>query len=158
MILSDFSVRHPVIISILVVVLLVFGTLAFINLNREMIPPVGLPRANVITTWPGAGAEDVEEAITRRVENQLSTLGGMSTMTSTSEDSYSIVQLEFTDGTDVYGRLPEIRELLNVVGPELPDGIDGEPEILMSEAEQPASGVLISGRLPRGPGGTGALP
>ncbi|MDA3947790.1 MAG: efflux RND transporter permease subunit [Spirochaeta sp.] len=134
MILSDFAVRHPVIISILVVVLLVFGALAFFNLNREMMPPVGLPQAHVITTWPGAGAEDVEEAITRRIENQLSTLGGMSTMTSTSEDSYSIVQLEFTDGTDVYGRLPEIRELLNVVGPELPDGIDGQPEILMSEA------------------------
>jgi hypothetical protein len=39
MILSDFAVRHPVIISILVVVLLVFGALAFFNLNREMMPP-----------------------------------------------------------------------------------------------------------------------
>lgn len=134
MILSDFSVRHPVIISILVIVLLVFGALAYVNLNREMMPPMGLPQAHVITTWPGAGAEDVEEAITRKIENQLSTLGGMSSMTSVSENSYSIVRLEFRDGTDVYGRLPEIRELLNSVRPDLPDDIDGDPEILISEA------------------------
>jgi hydrophobic/amphiphilic exporter-1 (mainly G- bacteria), HAE1 family len=134
MILSDFSVRHPVIISILVVVLLVFGSLAYISLNREMMPPVGLPQAHVITIWPGAGAEDVEEAITRKIENQLSTLGGMSMMSSVSESSYSIVRLEFSDGTDVYGRLPEIRELLNSVTAELPDDIEGEPEILILEA------------------------
>jgi len=134
MILSDFSVRHPVIISILMVVLLVFGTLAFVNLNREMIPPVGLPQANIITTWPGAGAEKVEEAITRRIENQLSTLSGMSTMTSTSKDSYSIVALEFAGGTDIFARLPEIRELLNEVESDLPDEIEGRPEIMILEA------------------------
>ncbi len=134
MVLSDFSVRHPVIISILLVVLLVFGTLAFISLNREMTPPVGLPQAHVITTWPGAGAEEVEETVTRPIENRLSTLGGMSSMTSTSKDSYSVVALEFTDGTDVYARLPEIRELLNLIAADLPDDTDGPPEILMSEA------------------------
>lgn len=134
MILSDFAVRKPVVISILLVVLLVFGLLALANLNREMVPPVGLPVANVITRWPGAGADDVEEAITRRVENQLATLAGLSTMTSTSEDSFSRVEMEFRDGTDVYGRIPEIRELLNEVEPDLPDGIDGSPEILVYEA------------------------
>jgi len=132
--IPDFSVRHPVIISILIVVLLVFGTLAFLDLNREMIPPVGLPEAHIITTWPGAGAEEVEEAITRPIENQLSTLGGMSGISSTSKDSYSLVQLQFSDGTDVYARLPEIRELLNLVASDLPDDIEGEPEILIAEA------------------------
>lgn len=134
MMLSDFAVRKPVVISILLVVLVVFGLLALVSLNREMVPPVGLPVANVITRWPGAGADDVEEAITRRVENQLATLAGLSTMTSTSEDSFSRVEMEFRDGTDVYGRIPEIRELLNEVEPELPDGIDGSPEILVFEA------------------------
>ena len=132
--LPDFSVRHPVIISILLVVLLVFGTLAFLNLNREMIPPVALPEASIITTWPGAGVEDVEEAITRRIENQLANLGGLSLMRSTSRSSYSVVNLEFVDGTDVYGRLPEIRELLNEISSDLPGDIQGEPRILIFEA------------------------
>ncbi|MFW6229186.1 MAG: efflux RND transporter permease subunit, partial [Alkalispirochaeta sp.] len=134
MIVSDFSVRHPVIISILIIVLLVFGTIAFTDLNREMIPSVGLPEAHIITAWPGAGTEEVEEAITRRIENQLSTLAGTTSISSISKDSYSLVELQFSDGTDVYARLPEIRELLNTVASELPDDIDGEPEILIAEA------------------------
>ncbi|MFP4210954.1 MAG: efflux RND transporter permease subunit [Alkalispirochaeta sp.] len=134
MIVSDFSVRHPVIVSILIIVLLVFGTIAFTDLNREMIPSVGLPEAHIITAWPGAGTEEVEEAITRRIENQLSTLAGTTSISSISKDSYSLVELQFSDGTDVYARLPEIRELLNTVASELPDDIDGEPEILIAEA------------------------
>lgn len=134
MILSDYAVRHPAVITILLVVLLVAGVLAFSALNREMVPPTGLPQANVITRWPGASAREVEEAITRRLENRLSNLSDLSTMTSTSRDSYSVIQLEFRDGVDIYGRLPEIRELLNVVEPDLPGEISGSPEILVYEA------------------------
>ncbi len=133
--LPQFSVRHPVIISILLVVLAVFGTIAYQGLNREMVPSAGLPQANIITVWPGAGVEDMEETITRPIENQLSTLGGLSLMTSTSRASVSIVSLEFNDGTDVFSRLPEIRELLNSISDELPDEIQGPPEILISEAD-----------------------
>lgn len=100
--LPQFSVRHPVIISILLLVLAVFGTIAYQGLNREMVPSAGLPQANIITVWPGAGVEDMEEAITRPIENQLSTLGGLSMMTSTSRASVSVVSLEFSDGTDVF--------------------------------------------------------
>ncbi len=133
--LPQFSVRHPVIISILLLVLAVFGTIAYQGLNREMVPSAGLPQANIITVWPGAGVEDMEETITRPIENQLSTLGGLSMMTSTSRASVSVVSLEFSDGTDVFSRLPEIRELLNSISDELPDEIQGPPEILISEAD-----------------------
>lgn len=134
MILSDYSVKHPVVISIILVSLVLFGAIAYANLNREMISSVGLPQANVLTTWPGAGAKDVERAITRPIENQLSTLAGVSSMESVSKDSFSIVKLEFKDGTDVYGKLPEIRELLNVVTADLPENVEGAPEIIIAQA------------------------
>ncbi len=134
MILSDYSVKHPVVVSIVLVSLVLFGGLAYENLNREMISSVGLPQANVLTVWPGAGAEDVERAITRPLENQLSTLGGVSSMESTSRDSSSIIQLEFADGTDVYAKLPEIRELLNAASGDLPANLEGAPEIFIAQA------------------------
>ncbi|GAB1481756.1 efflux RND transporter permease subunit [Treponema sp.] len=138
MILSDYAVKHPVVISIVLAALVLFGVIAYQNLNREMIASVGLPQAHVLTTWPGAGAKDVEKAITRLIENQLSTLGGVSSMESSSNDSYSNVMLEFTDGTDINSKLPEIRELLNVIIGDLPSNIQGTPEIIIAQA----SGLL----------------
>ncbi|HOX49413.1 MAG TPA: efflux RND transporter permease subunit, partial [Spirochaetales bacterium] len=135
---SDFSIRHPAIVGILLASLLVFALLSYSSLNREMIPSVGLPAANVITAYPGAGAEEIERTVTREIEDQLSTLAGVSSMKSTSKDSYSVVSVDFRDGVDVYEKLPQIRELLNGVRDRLPEGLRGEPEIIVSEA----SGIL----------------
>jgi HAE1 family hydrophobic/amphiphilic exporter-1 len=136
--LADFSIRHPAIVGILLISLLVFAGLSYVAMNREMIPAVGLPGAIVITAYPGASAREIERTVTREIENQLSTLSGMSSLESTSSDSYSMVNIEFRDDVDVYEKLPQIRELLNSIGDELPEGIRGEPEIIVTEA----SGIL----------------
>ncbi|MBP7095207.1 MAG: efflux RND transporter permease subunit [Spirochaetia bacterium] len=136
--LADFSIRHPAIVGIVLISLVVFAGISYISLNREMIPPVGLPQATVLATYPGADAREIERTVTRPIENQLSTLAGVSALTSTSKDSYAIVSMEFRDGSDVYQKLPQIRELLNAIVDSLPDGLSGAPEIIVSEA----SGLL----------------
>lgn len=136
--LADFSIKHPAIIGILLFSLLVFAGLSYVALNREMIPAVGLPGAIVVTAYPGASAREIERTVTKEIENQLSALAGMSSLESTSSDSYSMVSMDFRDGVDVYEKLPQIRELLNAIRDELPEGIRGEPEIIVTEA----SGVL----------------
>ena len=95
MFLSDFAVKHPAIVTILIASLVVFSFIAFNSLNSEMIPPVGLPQANIVTVFPGASAETVEKEVSRIIENEMSTLPGISTLSSTSSDSFSIVTLEF---------------------------------------------------------------
>ncbi len=134
MILSDFSVKHPAIITILLVGLLVFGVIAGMSLSSEMIPPVALPETRIVTMYPGAGSKDVERDITRLIENQMSTLPGISKMSSSSSDSYSIVTLEFKADVDVGEKLPQIRELLNAIADDFPDGVEGNPVVYASEA------------------------
>lgn len=134
MIVSDFSIRHPAIITILMAALVVFAVLAATTLNREMIPPVALPMAAIITAYPGAGPGEVERDVSKPIENEMSTLPGVSTLRSTSSDSYSVVMLEFHDGVDVYGKLPQIRELLNGIADDLPEGIEGAPVVLVMES------------------------
>ncbi|MDX9899533.1 MAG: efflux RND transporter permease subunit, partial [Spirochaetia bacterium] len=138
MILSDFSVKHPAIITILLVALTLFGLIAGSSLNSEMIPPVGLPLATILTIYPGAGAKDVERDITRIIENQMSTLAGVTKMSSSSSDSYSMVSMEFREDVDVHSKLPQIRELLNGVANDLPAGIEGTPVVFIADA----SGLL----------------
>ncbi|MCX7023827.1 MAG: efflux RND transporter permease subunit [Spirochaetes bacterium] len=135
---ADFSIKHPAIVGILLSSLLVFALLSYASLNREMIPSVGLPAANIITAYPGASAREIERTVTWEIENQMSTLSGISSMESTSKDSYSIVSVDFRDGVDVYEKLPQIRELLNGILDRLPEGLRGAPEIIVSEA----SGIL----------------
>lgn len=146
MIFSDFSVKHPAIITILLAGLLVFGVLAGISLNSEMIPPITQPKATIVTVYPGAAARDVERDISRLIENQMSTLGGVTELSSSSSDSYSMVGLEFRADVDVRSKLPQIRELLNAISDDLPDGIDGSPVVYITEASAflPVFSVRIS--------------
>ncbi|HQG40719.1 MAG TPA: efflux RND transporter permease subunit, partial [Spirochaetales bacterium] len=118
----------------LLAILLVFGLIALTALNYEMIPAVGLPSAVIVTTYPGASANDVEKDITRIIENQMSTLPGIQNMNSTSSNSFSTVSLEFRKDVNVRDKLPQIRELLNGIRGQLPEGIQGEPVIYIVEA------------------------
>jgi len=144
--ISDFSVKHPAIIAILLFSLGVFGVIAGSSLNSEMIPPVALPEATIITVYPGAGAKEVERDISRIIENQMSTLAGISELTSSSANSYSIVSMQFSADVDVGGKLPQIRELMNGIADQLPSGIEGNPVIYLSEASAflPIFSVRIS--------------
>lgn len=145
--ISDFSVKHPAIIAILLFSLGIFGVIAGSSLNSEMIPPVALPQATIITVYPGAGAKDVERDISRIIENQMSTLAGITELTSSSSNSYSVVSMQFSADVDVGSKLPQIRELMNGIADELPSGIEGNPVIYLSEASAflPIFSVRISG-------------
>jgi len=125
MVLSDFAVKHPAVVTILLAVLVVFGLIAGFSMNAEMIPPTALPEIAVVTTYPGAAARDVERDISRVIENQLSTLAGVSELTSSSSDSYSVVSLSFRADVQPLDKLPQLRELLNAVLDQLPDGVEG---------------------------------
>jgi HAE1 family hydrophobic/amphiphilic exporter-1 len=145
--ISDFSVKHPAIIAILLFSLGLFGVIAGSSLNSEMIPPVAMPEATIITVYPGAGAKDVERDISRIIENQMSTLAGITELTSSSSNSYSIVSMQFSADVDVGSKLPQIRELMNGIADELPSGIEGNPVIYLSEASAflPIFSVRVSG-------------
>jgi len=147
--ISSFSVKHPAIITILLVALVIFGVMAGSSLNSEMIPPIAMPEATIVTVYPGAGAKDVERDISRLIENQMSTLPGISTLTSSSSNSFSLVSMEFSSDVNVYDKLPQIRELLNGIADDLPSGIDGNPVVFISEASSflPIFSARISGGL-----------
>ncbi|TFG84949.1 MAG: efflux RND transporter permease subunit, partial [Spirochaetales bacterium] len=146
MVISDFAVKHPAIVAILLISLIVFGVIAGTALNSEMIPPIALPKATIVTVYPGAAARDVERDISRLIENQMSTLAGVSRLSSASSDSYSVVSMEFRADVNIQEKLPQMRELLNAIVDDLPNGIDGAPVIYLNEASAflPIFSVRIS--------------
>jgi len=129
MIVSDYSVRHPVVIGILLIALLLFGMLSVQGTRQDFIPGIELPTAVVVTTWPGGSPRDIEREVTDPLEKELATLANVKGLTSSSINSVSLITLEFNWGEDLGLRTPEIREKISTAMTNLPDGISGEPEI-----------------------------
>ena len=148
--LSDYSIKHPAVITIILISIAVFGIIAFTNTNQEAFPGMGLAGASVLTVYPGIGAEYMEIEVTSPIEDALASVSGLKTLKSSSRDSVSIVSIEFRDGEDVFAKLPEIREKLNTVTDELPDDISGSPAIYVHDAGSllPIYSFMVQSSLP----------
>jgi hydrophobic/amphiphilic exporter-1 (mainly G- bacteria), HAE1 family len=128
--ITDFAIKHPAVITILLVVLLVFGSISLMQLPQDYLADVSLPSALIFTVYPGGSPGDIEREITKPLEDELSTISGLEKITSRSSNSVSSITLTFEMGQTVDDRLVDIREKINNVLPELPDGINGAPSIM----------------------------
>lgn len=126
---TKFSVRKPYTIFVAVAIVLIFGGVSLSKMTPSLFPDIDTPYAMVLTTDPGANAEEIETDITRPVEQQLATLPKMSRITSTSSDNYSLVSLEFTDDVDMDAISVDIRDKLEQIRDQLPEN-SGTPVVM----------------------------
>ena len=144
--LSHFAVRHPVVIGMLLIVLGVFGIFALSSINVEFMGDVSAPSIIVVAIYPGADAEDVEEDVTRILEDDFVTLPDFKSVSSSSGNSFGRVEITFRDGIDPYDRITEVRDRINKLMAELPAGLQGTPEALVGGAEMlPIFSFSVSG-------------
>ena len=99
--LSKFSVKKPYTVVVAVVLVLILGYVSFDKMTVDLLPDMNLPYAVVMTTYPGASPEKVEENVTKPMESALGTINGVEEVTSISEENYSMVMLEFEEDTSM---------------------------------------------------------
>ena len=128
---SEFSVKHPIIITMLLIVLLVFGFYSLSGMRTEFMEDISMPQAIVYTVYPGASAEDVESDITKVLEDSFVTLPHFKSIDSQSSNSLSWITITYADGYDPYDQLTELRNRISELMEQLPDGISGEPRALV---------------------------
>lgn len=133
--LSHFSVNHPVVIGMLLIVLGVFGIFSLSSINVEFMGDVSAPSIIVVSIYPGADAEDVEEDITTILEDSFVTLPDFKSVSSSSANSVSTIEITFRDGVDPYDRITEVRDRINRLMVDLPSGLQGTPEVFVGGAE-----------------------
>lgn len=102
--------QHRVAANLLMVIMLIAGTLALSKLNTQFFPNFALDIVNVRVEWRGASAEDVEDALSSRIEQELRTVDYVDKMTSTSSYGSSLVTLEFEEGTDMGKALDQVKD------------------------------------------------
>ncbi len=127
--LSKFSVKKPLTIFVAVIMIIVLGAVSLTGMTPDLLPNLDLPYAVVITTYPGATPEEVEEVVTKPLEQSMASLENINSISSTSSDSVSQIMLEFVESANMDAVVPDIREQINLVSGAWED-IIGTPFIL----------------------------
>lgn len=118
------AVKHPVTATMVFAAFFVLGIISLTRIGQELFPDVNLPTAIVFTTNPGVGPYEMESGVSRRIESAFAGLDGVESISSESYESMSMVQVGFVSGTDLDIMLPEIREAINTVSQNFPQGTE----------------------------------
>ncbi len=121
---TSFSVRRPVMTAVIYLVLILFGGVAYYLIPIDLFPEIELPVISVVTSYSGAGAEDVEERITKPIEESLGSINNLDEMTGTSMEGVSVVSLAFDFGSDLSEAANDMRQSLDFAKRRLPEDAD----------------------------------
>ena len=118
--LSKFSVDKPVTITMMVLIIVVFGFISFSRLGLDMLPDIEFPVVSVITSYPGVTSEDIEDVLTKPIEDALATVKDVKIIKSVSQEGVSMVMIEFNSGTNVDFAAQDIRDKIGLIEDYLP--------------------------------------
>ena len=142
--LSDTAIRRPVLASMLSAALVLFGIIGYTRLSVRELPDIDPPIISVSTVLPGANAQVVETAVTDILEEELSTIQGIRTLSSTSSEEQSNITLEFTLDRPVDVAAQDVRDKVSRVRGRLPVDVL-EPVIAKQQADaQPFFWLALS--------------
>ena len=127
--MSKFSVKKPFTVLVAVIAAITLGFVSLSKLQLDLLPEISLPYLIVITTYPGASAEKVEEEVCKPMEDALGTINGVENIYSICNENYGMVELEFQDGTDLDSAMVKVSSALNTLESYLPDDC-GTPSIM----------------------------
>jgi len=132
--IADYSISHGPTVIVAIAAAVVFGVIALTAIPQERTPDIAKPSILIVTQYPGVGPADVERQITKPLEDAVSTISGVTKITSDSMDSFSIITLEFNWNDNVDSKYSTLREKVNSVLSSLPAGITGPPEFFSFSA------------------------
>ena len=119
--MEKYSVKKPFTVLVAVLIVFLLGFVSVTNLRTDLLPEISTPYLMVVTVYPGASPEKVETEVSEVLESALGTVAGVSSITSTSAENYSIVQLSFAAGTDMNSAMVKVSNTLDQNADSLPD-------------------------------------
>jgi multidrug efflux pump len=128
MILSDISVRRPVFAAVMSLLLVLVGAISYTRLPVRDLPAIEPPIVSIDTSYRGANAQVIENQITQIIEDRISGIEGIETVTSRSRDGRSDITIEFSASRDIDAAANDVRDRVSGVLDQLPQEAD-PPEI-----------------------------
>jgi len=122
--ISRFAVHRPIFTIMVVLVVVLLGTISLLRLPIDLMPDISYPTLSISCTYENAGPEEIEELITRPIEEAMSAVPGVEEVTSVSAEGQGTVRVTFSWGTDLDAAANDIRDRLDRVIQRLPDDAD----------------------------------
>ena len=116
------AVNNPVTTGLIFLAFAILGVFALMRLPVDNFPDVESNTIMVMSSYPGASAEDVENNLTKLLENSLNGVSDLKNLTSNSRENISVLTLEFEYGTDIDEATNDVRDKLDMISQQLPDG------------------------------------
>lgn len=136
--LTKFVLKRPVTAILCILSLVFFGFMSLFNSKLELTPEINMPMLVISTTYPGASPSDIDELITRPIEDNLGSLSNVDSITSSSSENYSMVLVQYEYGTDMDNAYSDLRKKLDRVRNDLPEDAS-DPTVIVMDINSMAS-------------------
>src|SRR3954452_629376 len=149
--IADTSIMQPVFITMLMLLVLVVGALAYVSLPVNLLPDIDIPTVAVIVTYPGAGAESMADQVAKPLEDQLQTLNGLDHLTSVNREGVTQIIIAFNTSVSVDRGLQDVRDKVNAVIPSLPRDVRDPVFFKFDPNQSPIITMAVSSKSGRSP-------
>lgn len=144
--LSKFAVKRPVTITMLILVVILFGVISLAGLPIDLFPEIEIPVAIVSTSYSGAGPQEIETLITKRIEESVATVSNIDKIHSISSEGNSIVIAQFNFKTDMDFATLEMREKLDLIKGFLPEDAKDPMVMRIDPNQTPIMQISLSNK------------
>lgn len=143
--ISKFFIERHRIVFLLIIAVLVWGLVSFINLKRELQPEITLPYGFVTIPYIGAAPEEIENLITDKVEKKIDEMEDITRLNSYSSYGVSSIWIEFEQGVDIDKKIDKLREVISDIKPSLPNDIEDPMVSKLETNNAPIMIINVSG-------------
>jgi len=144
--LADTSIERPVFATMMIMALVVLGLFSYMKLNIDLFPNVDFPFVIVTTVLPGAGPEQIETDVSKRIEAAVNTVGGLDHLQSISQEGVSIVVLQFKLEVNGQQAAQDVRDKIAAIRGDLPTDIEDPVIQRFDPASEPIYTLTLSGK------------
>ena len=126
--ITEIAVKRPLLISVIFITLIIFGFLGYTQLSYNLLPKFEAPIISIQTIYKGASSEEVQNNVTKKIEDAISSIEGVDIISSSSQENVSVVTVQLKQKTNASAAQTDAQRKINNIKNDLPDGVD-EPII-----------------------------
>lgn len=135
--ITEIAIKRPSLIIVIFTVLIGGGLFCYTKLNYELMPDMSQPMLIITTAYPGATPSNIEQTVTKKIEDVLSGIDRLKSITAQSMDGNSVIQAEFSMGTDIDDKQQEVQRKINNILSDLPDDVKTPNISKVTPSDQP---------------------
>jgi len=145
--ITEIAIKRPSLIIVIFSVLIGAGIFCYTQLSYELLPDISQPTLVITTSYPGAAPANVEQTVTKKIEDQLSSIDAIKTITSQSLEGVSIITAEFNTGSNIDLKQQEVQRKINNILGDLPTDVKSPGISKVSPSDQPIMQLMAVSNL-----------